>query len=695
MKQIFLIIAALIPFGYISAQNDTITRKDELKEVVVKATRPLSKFDSDGIITTVSGTPLQSLKTAGELLGYIPGVINNNGMIEVVGKGQPVIYINGRKLLNMSELDQLSAAKIKEVKVINNPGARYRGDVNAVIRISTVRELGDGFSLANRAVAGARNYFYGKDQLDMNYRTGGLDIFSTLGYDNSKGKGSRQDIQRFWGSKGRTTTSSAAACKRSQRLEGKIGFNYSASGHVFGAFYQNTYRPTKTNTSGVSSLVVDESIQAETDKANREKDKYYENLVEAYYTGTWGKWNVTANVDYLWRKSDSRQQIQEAMTGQHLTELRLHDKSHGRMFAGELHFSKSVGNGRLEFGSEYTNTSRTEDFLSSNSSINSLNNEISENNIGIYGQISRMFGSVMLQAGLRYEHINSNYYEAGIKMEEQSRRYNEVLPSFSMMLPVKKTVFQLSYSRSYKRPLYSQLSTAVHYVDQYTYETGNPNLKNTFTDNVSLNFRYKWLMVMASYRHIHNRLITKCSEYRPNSDITLLSKANSANDADNIEVMVSAMPGFIGKFYYPVAMAGIVSQFYNIDFRNKEKKMNSPMFLLRLNNIFKLPRGYMLYANLNYRSSFDSENIHMGHSFQVDLSVLKTFNKHWDARVAVNDVFNTARKREMAIFSGLYQINTISFNTLRGVELTIGYKFNITKSKYQGKGAGNNEKDRL
>ncbi len=98
MKQIILIIAVLISFVYGSAQNDSISNRDiNLKEVVVSATKPLSKFDSDGIITTVAGTPLQTLETVNDLLGYIPGVTNQNGTIEVVGKGQPLIYINGRK----------------------------------------------------------------------------------------------------------------------------------------------------------------------------------------------------------------------------------------------------------------------------------------------------------------------------------------------------------------------------------------------------------------------------------------------------------------------------------------------------------------------------------------------------------------------------------------------------------------------
>lgn len=263
------------------------------------------------------------------------------------------------------------------------------------------------------------------------------------------------------------------------------------------------------------------------------------------------------------------------------------------------------------------------------------------------------------------------------------------------MMPLGKTVFQLAYSRKYARPLYSQLSSTLYYVNPYTYEIGNPNLKSSYTDNLSLNFRFKWLMVMAAYKHTNDRVITECTEYQGNPDITLFQKQNSKNDINSIEAIVSAMPGFIGKFYYPVVMAGVVAQFYAIDYRGETKHMNSPMALVRLNNMFRLPGNYMVNLNLNYRSSFDGENIHMRQTWQIDFSASKSFNRNWNINLSINDIFNTARKSGLTIYSGIRNVQNIRFNTLRGVEISVNYKFNTTKSKYKGKGAGNSERERL
>ncbi|MFR3187598.1 MAG: hypothetical protein ACLTOV_13870 [Phocaeicola sp.] len=45
--------------------------------------------------------------------------------MKVFGAGTPEIYINGRKVRDKSELDQLASDNIKSVEVVNNPGSRY------------------------------------------------------------------------------------------------------------------------------------------------------------------------------------------------------------------------------------------------------------------------------------------------------------------------------------------------------------------------------------------------------------------------------------------------------------------------------------------------------------------------------------------------------------------------------------------
>lgn len=110
-----------------------VSDAQQLGEVVVKADLPKTRVKGDAMVTTVAGSILENAGTGNDLLNKIPGVSTNEGDIKVFGAGTPEIYINGRKVRDKSELDQLASDNIKSVEVVNNPGSRYDATVNAVI----------------------------------------------------------------------------------------------------------------------------------------------------------------------------------------------------------------------------------------------------------------------------------------------------------------------------------------------------------------------------------------------------------------------------------------------------------------------------------------------------------------------------------------------------------------------------------
>ena len=157
-----------------------VSDAQQLGEVVVKADLPKTRVKGDAMVTTVAGSILENAGTGNDLLNKIPGVSANEGDIKVFGAGTPEIYINGRKVRDKSELDQLASDNIKSVEVVNNPGSRYDATVNAVIRIQTKKPQGEGFGFNNRFYTG---YGYGwnvLDQYNFNYRKGGFDLSGML-----------------------------------------------------------------------------------------------------------------------------------------------------------------------------------------------------------------------------------------------------------------------------------------------------------------------------------------------------------------------------------------------------------------------------------------------------------------------------------------------------------------------------------
>lgn len=689
------VVHATIILDKDSAES-TIKDSVTLKEVVVKASRPISRLNDDGIVTRIKGTILEKLGTARDVLGYLPGVSSINGSVEVFGKGVPLIYINGRMMRDYIELDQIKSDKIREIKLIQNPGARYDAQTNAVIRIYTERNAGDGFSFDNKTTIGYHDYVYGKEEVNANYRTGGLDIFGMLEYDRNKNKGSSNNIQEAWTNSHYETDIALSQRNRSQLYQGQLGFDYATKANQsFGLYYKYNRSPSTLKSSMSSTTFIDGNTDEGSTMNQNRSNRSYEHLVDGYYSGNIGKWSLDATFDILWKNNKSDIMANESTNTNDDRDITTYDKSSGRMIAGEAHTSHSLFKGNLNLGLEFTDSKRSDDFTNSQSILADNNNDIKETTTAIYAEMLQRFGKMSIRVGLRYEHVDSRYFEYGVKIEEQSRRYDKLFPSFLMTLPFKTSALQLSYSRKYKRPLYSQLSSTISYGNRYFYESGNPYLRPAYSDNFSLTYKYSWVIAMANYNHIKGRIISLGSPYGDDGSITLMKKVNSPSDINEWQVMLQAQPSIFGRNYYPALAIGVLGQVYKLDYRGNSKNFNRPMPMIRFNNIIRLPQNYVLTANFSWRGKGESENIRLSQTWQVGITATKTFNKHWEVRAALTDIFNTSGDNDFYIYSKQNRFYSTKNINARLAEISVRYKFNNSRSKYKGKGAGKSEIERF
>lgn len=696
---LFFQIQVILPMGQVHSQETNKSSAQDtiaLREVVVKNSRPISRLKDDGIVTSIKGSILENLGSARDVLGYLPGVTSLDGSVEVFGKGAPIIYINGRKMRDGNELDQIRSDRIKEIKVINNPGSRYDASVNAVIRIYTERDAGEGFSLDAKSATGYHDYGYGKENVYGNYRSKGLDIFSMLEYDRSKTKASSSNIQEAW-TKSHYMTDIALNQKNNSRLyQGQFGFDYTtAKMQSFGLYYKYSRTPSTLRSSLNSSTFLNDSVLENSTMQQYYGNRNYEHLVDGYYSGNIGKWTLDATFDLLWKNTRSDRTTAEDNTVNADRNIVTYDKSSGRMIATEAHLSHHLFKGNINLGMEFADSKRSDDFKNPQAILVSSNNDIKETTTALYAEFLQSLGKVSMRLGLRYEYVNSRYYDNGIKIDEQSRSYGKFFPSLLVTVPFKISALQLSYFRKYKRPIYSQLNSTVYYENRYFYESGNPYLQPSFIDAFSLIFKYKWLIAFANYNHVKDRIISLAAPYSEDESITLMKKVNSPSDANEWQVMLQAQPTIFGRNYFPAFVVGMMGQFYKLDYRGGTKNFNTPIPTIRFNNIIRLPSNYTLTANLSWMGKGESENIKLGQTWQIDLTATKTFGKHWELRTVLNDVFNTSGITAFSIYSDNSLFCTKRNINARLVEFSIRYKLNISRSKYKGKGAGNTEKLRL
>lgn len=669
------------------------TNAVNMEEVVVKSDKPITRIAGDALVTMVKGTILERLGNAYDVIGRLPGVVSNQGSIEVFGKGAPAIYINGRKVNNDNLLEQLKSNKIKKVEVVTNPGARYDATVKAVIRITADKEAGEGFAFNSTTKLGFRDYLYGSEIVNMNYRINQLDIFADIEYSRSKAKGASTNLQNTWLASQYTQNIEMQSKGRTQMYDGRIGFNYTFSPtHSLGLYYKATHSPGKVWNIYQTKSWIDGALEEESVIDHNTSNRTTTHNIDGYYTNTIGKWMLDVTFDVLWKRGRSEEHNQEEnQSTAHRTITSL-DDSYSRMIAGEAHLSHPLWKGQISFGTEYSNSWRDESFINLENVLTDNHPLLKENNTAIYAELMQRFGKVTLQLGARYEHVSSNYYQNGQKIAEQSRIYNKLFPTALLIMPIGKGMIQLSYSKKYNRPLYSQLGGTVTYVNRYLYESGNPLLRPSYIDNISLNARYSWAMLMLNYSHTTDKIMTSAVNI-DGSTATLFKKMNSEYNLDELQVMVQLAPQL--KRYYPAVMLGVIAPFYKEIYRGEVKHFNKPMAIVRFNNLIVLTPSCMLIADLSWRSKGNAENLDMGQTWQINSGLTKQWGQHWKMKLMVNDLFNTARKNQFSLYSGVREITTEKRVNTRAVECTVSYSFNSFKSKYKGKGAGNKEKDRL
>ena len=144
-----------------------------------------TRITSNSMVTDIPGTVLGTSGTVLEMLGKVPGMMAKGSELEVIGKGAPVIYVNGRKLNDMNELKQMRSEDVQSVEVISNPGAQYDATVTAVVRIKTLRREGEGFGFDLNAANNQDLVFGVSDPsaaLNLRYRFRNLDLFGSTNY---------------------------------------------------------------------------------------------------------------------------------------------------------------------------------------------------------------------------------------------------------------------------------------------------------------------------------------------------------------------------------------------------------------------------------------------------------------------------------------------------------------------------------
>ena len=671
-----------------------------LGEVVVKSSLPKTILKNGGMTTTVAGSVLEKAGTMEHLLDRIPNVSAQNGNIKVFGRGEPIIYINGRQMRDRSELDRLSSDNIKSVEVIANPGARYAASTKAVIRITTKKIRGDGFGFdaTTEGSYDEKKNAGGYARLNLYYRRNGLEL-GAYAYGSKQSSPDEKDLQQMtyldktlnqqdrtrWKNKTETFSS---------RLNASYQFDDNNSLGASISFLRNPKLQTDGKTEG--SVLRDEVLTETTTYISSEFGQNSNWSSNVYYVGKVGKLGIDFNTDWFWSKGNNKNNIDE-----HYQEVNSEIQNqlvssttskYNRLIASKMVLSYPLFGGDLSVGGEYSFTNRNTNYaIIPNTLADNVIDRIKEGMASAFITYNRDFGKLNMEAGLRYENVDFKYYDDGQYMAEQSKTYGEWFPSLSLSMPIGNVQMQLSYAADINRPNYWVLRSGVQYSNHYTYETGNPFLVSEISRNTSYDLAYKWLTFNLTYEHVSDPIYQTVEMYKDNTTIGLMRMINGKS-YNNVTSTLNLQPTF--GIWHPMLSAMVEKQWFELETRDG-RYLNKPVAMFRFNNTFDT-KWAMFSVMMTYITKGYEENHYIYKPmFNTDLSIYKGFLKDClTFQLYVNDVFGTNDSHIIGKYGKLKETIFDEFSTSK-ISLTVRYKFNTTRSKYKGTGAGDSQKNRM
>lgn len=671
-----------------------------LGEVVVKSLLPKTILKNGGMTTTIAGSVLEKAGTMEHLLDRIPNVSAQNGNIKVFGRGEPIIYINGRQMRDRSELDRLSSDNIKSVEVIANPGARYAASTKAVIRITTKKIQGDGFGFdaTTEGSYDEKKNMGGYARLNLYYRRNGLEL-GAYAYGSKQSSPDEKDLQQMtyldktlnqqdrtrWKNKTETFSS---------RLNASYQFDDNNSLGASISFLRNPKLQTDGKTEG--SVLRDEVLTETTTYIRSEFGQNSNWSSNIYYVGKIGKLGIDFNTDWFWSKGNNRNNIdehyQEVNSDMQNQLVNSTTSKYNRLIASKMVLSYPLFGGDLSVGGEYSFTNRNTNYtIIPNTLADNVIDRIKEGMASAFVTYNRDFGKLNMEAGLRYENMDFKYYDDGQYMAEQSKTYGEWFPSLSLSMPIGNVQMQVSYAADINRPNYWVLRSGVQYSNHYTYETGNPFLVSEISRNISYDLAYKWLTFNLTYEHVSDPIYQTVEIYKDNATIGLMRMINGKS-YNNVTSTLNLQPTF--GIWHPMLSAMVEKQWFELQTRDGQY-LNKPVAMFRFNNTFDT-KWAMFSVMMTYITKGYEENHYIYKPmFNTDLSIYKGFLKDClTFQLYVNDVFGTNDSHIIGKYGKLKETIFDEFSTSK-ISLTVRYKFNVTRSKYKGTGAGDSQKNRM
>lgn len=643
---------------------------ETLKEVIVANKKPFIERRADRTIVNVDASISNTGSSALEVLEKSPGVtIDKDGNISLKGKQGVKIYLDGKpSYLSGTDLanflKSLSASQLDQLEIMTNPPAKYDAAGNAgVINIKTKKIKMQGLNGSLNASVTQGKYTRTNESFNFNYRKKNVNLFGNYSYNNNK-RFSELDIVRKFRDKDSKELLSifdqqTDLTDHNYSHDTKLGIDISASkkttiGAVVSGFVNNGNFLSKGITLlQNSSAVTDSATLAVTDMRNQWKN-ISGNLNLRHVFDSTGK-ELSFDADYI-RYSQHNDQLldnqyvdaagQSAAPGDSLISR---VPSTINIYSFKTDYSQNLsGKTKLEAGAKvsfvktdndakyYTAQNGTVNFDTGRSNHFIYEEQIKAGYININQQLGKKWNS---QLGLRLENTVSkgNQVTTG---EQFSRNYTQLFPTLYISFDAsEKNNFSVNYGRRIERPDYADLNPFYFFLDKYTYQAGNTNLRPQFSHNIELSHTYKGNFTTTLNYTRATDLINDVLDQNEEKNETFITKNNIASQ-QQLGITVTGMVT-VAKWMQVNIYASFSNNRFKGFINNAPVDMQSNLFAGNINARMNLGKGWNADLNGFYRSKGLEGVLFIGGLGNINGGISKSVLKNkGTVKLGFRDIFN-------------------------------------------------------
>lgn len=687
-----------------------------LGEVEVVAQKSQMRFEIDKKVFNVDQSIATTGGSASDVLGNIPSVeVDNEGEISLRGSSSVTIWINGKasglSADNRAQiLEQMPAESIERIEVITNPSAKYSPEGTAgIINIVLKQDRKAGYYGSVQAGADTQGGYTGS--ANINYSSGKLDAYASLGYRSRKRTGGGYSNRLNFNEADTTFLNQVSDNDgRHGNVFARAGLTWhpTQKDHFtiggFGMFGSGTGTSTIDYTSNMPNSFVSSRRVSDSDNdmngGNVEVGYKHDFSKESNldFTASYNNWGRKGTSIYEQASTYANGSTPPASYQRQESDINNHNWEFQLDYVNAFTDSQ-----KLEAGLKTTlsrENSPVETFKKNDAGAvvedeSLFNRFIYDQDIhAIYATYSGRFNKLGYQLGVRGEYskvrtksLGYGENESAVPVHEDD--YFDFFPSLfvSYELP-KNNELQVNYTRRIWRPWGGQLNSFINITDSTNISYGNPELTPQYSNAFELNYIKTW----------ENHILSFSGYYRSTDDVIqrvrFLDGEVMKTTHENIAQTQSAGIELVGKnkLFTILDLTTTVNLFYyKLDgFTFYPPNDATPVigkpeedfsWNARMIANLMLPYSISLQVTGNYNAKQVVAQGYRKANYSVDAGIRKSFmDRKLSLSINARDLFDSRKWHTVTTGTGFEQ-DQKNWRGGRQVGLTLTYSFGNMRAK--------------